>query len=606
MQLPAPLEPWRAWLGLIAPELVDALGQILLQLHPLLGKMRMGSPRRDDLPVGAGNIVRRGAYERMLASEWLYADKLPDEFMRRAANNELLFIGPEPERSRRSRLCVALFDTGPMQLGEPRLAHLALFILLARRAEEAGAEFRWGVLHEPGKLRVTEGKAAVLELIALRTLEPATSAHAAAWDDCLAQQQDLGDCWQVGDNAPRLAGLRGAHMAIIPDLLGGALAVRVTQSGGSRTLSLALPAPDTCVRLMRHPFRTHVVPAGPQAAPTASPQLKHIKPTLKQPPIFSASGDWLAYQAREGATVIHRLGQEGAVKKTRPRYQHPPRAGHLLGAALFDKSMGQLVSVEGSLRFNGFAGRFFHSNSQCARPPAEQFRVPPGLGRLLPLFHLSDKTLVRERVVALTPEGQLVCWTRAAGAGQEPVFSLVSTGVIGAAQRQQSVMFIQCVNSEIHLYEWACGQEVPSHLSSFKGVARRAIVGPSSFGVNRHGASMALQTGESEWQVHGTGPAAPWTVTVPKGAAVIGLGQEASGKPVGLVILSADRKTVAVLGEGGRKNLFNDGRPLAQACIDASGGRLCILTQDGARLQVIRLDGGALLLDLDFKETGDV
>ncbi len=45
--------------------------------------------------------------------------------------------GRNPPTAKTSLRSVALFDAGPAQLGEPRLAHLALFILLARRAELA-------------------------------------------------------------------------------------------------------------------------------------------------------------------------------------------------------------------------------------------------------------------------------------------------------------------------------------------------------------------------------------------------------------------------------------------------------------------------------------
>ena len=39
---------------------------------------------------------------------------------------------------------VLLFDTGPLQLGAPRLAHLALWIAHTRRAELVGARLLWG------------------------------------------------------------------------------------------------------------------------------------------------------------------------------------------------------------------------------------------------------------------------------------------------------------------------------------------------------------------------------------------------------------------------------------------------------------------------------
>ncbi len=58
IELPRPLEPWRAWLALLCPDLVEPLGTLLLQLHPLLGRLNPAANRDNGPPVGIGNIVR--------------------------------------------------------------------------------------------------------------------------------------------------------------------------------------------------------------------------------------------------------------------------------------------------------------------------------------------------------------------------------------------------------------------------------------------------------------------------------------------------------------------------------------------------------------------
>ena len=65
-----------------------------------------------------------------------------------ATRIEHLFLSPRREVRKADARIVALFDTGPAQLGAPRLVQIALWILLARRAEAAGLEFRWGTLAE--------------------------------------------------------------------------------------------------------------------------------------------------------------------------------------------------------------------------------------------------------------------------------------------------------------------------------------------------------------------------------------------------------------------------------------------------------------------------
>ena len=57
-------------------------------------------------------------------------------------------LGPL-EAPARGRTLLAVFDAGPGQLGSPRIAQIAVIIALARRADEAGGAFCWGLLQEP-------------------------------------------------------------------------------------------------------------------------------------------------------------------------------------------------------------------------------------------------------------------------------------------------------------------------------------------------------------------------------------------------------------------------------------------------------------------------
>ncbi|WP_447413065.1 hypothetical protein, partial [Clostridium perfringens] len=63
-----------------------------------------------------------------------------------------------------------MFDAGLAQLGEPRLAQMALFILLARRAEQADAQFSWGILQQPGILHDDTGLGGIRKLLKSRSL----------------------------------------------------------------------------------------------------------------------------------------------------------------------------------------------------------------------------------------------------------------------------------------------------------------------------------------------------------------------------------------------------------------------------------------------------
>ncbi len=156
MKLPASLQAWQDWLNWFQPEQAQSIGATLLRLNSLLGdnwgRLQSGSQE----PNGIDDLRQRGPYHRLLLSEWSLADELPDEFLRRAANGEHLFLSPRLETKKSDERIIALFDSGPDQIGSARLVHIALWILMARRARQLGIDFSWGVLHSPGILHAAD------------------------------------------------------------------------------------------------------------------------------------------------------------------------------------------------------------------------------------------------------------------------------------------------------------------------------------------------------------------------------------------------------------------------------------------------------------------
>ncbi len=186
VDLPLPLQPWRPWLGWFEPALADALGELVRRLSELVGPAPAAGGRGALEPDGLGDLRLRGPYERLLASEWLLAEELPDEFLRRAVATEHLFLAPQLRAMPSDRLVVAIFDAGPLQLGAPRLGHLAAWVLLARRAADLGGRLRWGVLQCPGELHDAENPAQLRELLKARRLAPVDDAHETGWRRSLA------------------------------------------------------------------------------------------------------------------------------------------------------------------------------------------------------------------------------------------------------------------------------------------------------------------------------------------------------------------------------------------------------------------------------------
>lgn len=165
-------------------------------------------------------------------------------------------LGP-PRAVPAGQTLVALFDTGPGQLGSPRIAQIASWLALARRAGESGAQFAWGVLQEPeAALYLGIAEEGFRRLLGSRTPREATDAHFAAWRSRLEERRDLAEIWMVGP--PRLGlppTVPGAAWLQIRDAFEpGSQRVGVTlrRGDGSATERFVDPPEDiVSVRLLR-------------------------------------------------------------------------------------------------------------------------------------------------------------------------------------------------------------------------------------------------------------------------------------------------------------------------------------------------------------------
>ncbi|MBI2395988.1 MAG: hypothetical protein HYV09_40875 [Deltaproteobacteria bacterium] len=272
MELPPALKPWAAELAIFPPEIAVALGGVVRRLAQLVGPMR--TERSIAVADGSGfdGLDRRGSYERLLLSEWLLADELPDEFTRRAAVGEHMFLRPARRGPSHARTSIALFDAGPSQLGSPRLVHIALLIVLARRAAAGNATFRWGILQSPERtLRDDVTRASLLSFVSASTVRTIDRGTVASW---LESTSD--DVWIVGGE-DATAGAGAASRVLVRDVLSlhrraVTLEVRAPHAP-PRGATLDLPPEPITARLLRDPFgagQTAPTRADATDAPTAN------------------------------------------------------------------------------------------------------------------------------------------------------------------------------------------------------------------------------------------------------------------------------------------------------------------------------------------------
>ena len=244
--LPLPLRRWEPELAAFPKEIALALAPVMARLAAAIGPMR--SRLGDGEPDGIGALTRRGSYERLLLTEWALADEAPDEFLRRAVSAEHLFLAPVRRGPSAARRCVLIFDAGPTQLGVPRLVHVALLLVLARRARDAKVELAWGIAQAPPTLRTDTDPPAIEALLAARRSSAVRDEDVDAWRETLGARDD--ETWWIGDPRAPIPGMRHVAVEEPISLSPDTLEVRV----GAVRLSLPRPSDDIATQLIRAPF----------------------------------------------------------------------------------------------------------------------------------------------------------------------------------------------------------------------------------------------------------------------------------------------------------------------------------------------------------------
>lgn len=264
-QLPASLAPWAPWLDLLPPESALALGPLLRRLDGLIGPLRASPTRGSVEPDGFDGLARHGLPERLLLSEWLLADEAPLEFLRRLSQNESAFLQLARRDPFAARSSVALVDASPETLGGPRLAEFAALLVLARRAQSAGASFRWGAWQMPGKWHGEVNRESIEWWLKLRGQGEASQEQRAAWEEVWRDEGadfSRDELWIVGGAGLRDLAPKGARSLEVRDELDPFAPDRaVLARVDGRELRLVLPEETVGARLIRDPFAHAAPPA---------------------------------------------------------------------------------------------------------------------------------------------------------------------------------------------------------------------------------------------------------------------------------------------------------------------------------------------------------
>ena len=179
-------EPVAKLAALITPKprnLPDRLAELLSRprlsgarpfVSQLMSALALPAPRRvrQEMPVGGyADVTTRGMPERLLLSQFALDDT---DFIRRFAENELLYFRREQPHAPVRRRLVILLDQGVRTWGDVRLTLAAAVVALGRQAERKSLHFLVAATSNHGEMLdpLTAGAASLGRLIEASDLSP--------------------------------------------------------------------------------------------------------------------------------------------------------------------------------------------------------------------------------------------------------------------------------------------------------------------------------------------------------------------------------------------------------------------------------------------------
>lgn len=602
--LPPALQPWHAWLQWFPHDSALAIGGLLPRLHAAMGQYRGTLQRGAHTPNGIDELRRRGPYHRLLLSEWALADEMPDEFLRRATSGEHLFLSPRYETIKADAQLIAIFDAGPAQFGASRLAHIALWILLARRAELAGIGFRWGLLGAPGALDGGGDAQALKRLLSARTLTHADAAKIDAWREALATEPTQGgERWLIAGARAPIAGI--THRVSIARDLHNNLSVRIASPAGQRDVDVPLPPAKASVRLLRGAFAFEVA-ATQTLADADAPDVAE-KLSLRQPPLIGPEGRQIAVPVLgESAAMVFVVGLQKreanrqAWKKS-ARKMRWATGNDLLCAAMSRKSFGGIVGDAHHLHFwqiDGFR--------VLPRPPNDQLKAPPGQAHWLPCLWFNSGTRPHH-LMMLDHDGRLLSFAGNKAGAQNVEMTTLDDRVIAIARADDD--HIAYLHYRQHKVELKL-----RHRRDDMGKIRRLAYAlqPEApdkgfiHGRLQHGGGIGAwcvrtQRGKrdespSEWTVYPISKrfeaVEGQPIQVQDGWQVVGLAAVPNSLTAeyGLVVIAANRKRLVLLRGVGSETLYASARSITAASVATDCDLIALITED--RQMVVLTPGG--------------
>lgn len=548
MKLPRSLAPWANELQIFPDEISLILGNYARKISPLLGPLSYVEPTEAGEPDGYDGVARLGIYERLLISELALADEFADEFVRRAVMGEHLFLSLAKSAANSKRVTIAIFDAGAMQLGTPRIAHLAILIVLARRAATAGAMFLWGTLQDPKQLVISDDTEASLKiLLESRQADGVKREDIAAWHEKLSDVPKTSDVWLVGGES--LADFEESksfsHLYVDDVLEPGKneLLLKVkSASGAINQTTLELPHQNLCTRLLRNPFDAVRKPgfSTKQLGGTVTNFFFDQKGTklfakLDSTDVLLFNVQNMPGEAKVYPTVYRQWGTEKHIA-----------IGNLRKAVVL-LSQHDYQTLRLSYKKYGFGLK-----EGLYKIDEKQFNLPAETNGLLPIYNLRPENINYNEAAVLDAKGNLFSLKEGKSDSGENTEHLIgfaeitATDVLAVVQTDKEFIFVgREVGNDVHQIVFMSGK------TECKEIPIKQIT-KAIFGRGEQGRKvLALESAQSNWAIVSDGVLSePFE---PEGA-VTGVYQDSRFAPsAGLFELMEDRQTLDFVWERTRR-----------------------------------------------------
>lgn len=558
VKLPRKLAPWEEQLRIFPEEVALTLAALIQKVAALIGPFPHHHAEGRVVPDGFAGLAKRGTYDRLIASDWLLADELPEEFMRRSVMGEHLFWKVAYHEPFQTRSSLVLFDAGPEQLGSPRLLHIAVLAVFVARAQAVKANFGWGILQSPG-CDVLPGinSAEVETLLGARGSISAHADHFSAWMKQASEAGFVGETWVVGSERLQQFLPKSFSALLIADVPSpGVRKLRAeSRPAGryARHIELELPEPRACAQVLRDPFSVAIA------------QRQMLETSAITSMVFNPSGNKLFTRTQDGGIVVLPVPNSPRDIVGKPRQYETPYRLRTVGVGRIRRTtiLVSINPVSLTLNVTRF-GRYDASELGQGEYPDSAPRVSPQFGSdQLSLCVWHDAMDQKPGLYLLDHGGSLLRLFMEKYSVRR--CEIVHSHVLALTRRGSEMCYMTYEKSEStwqlrifvggHINPITFRQAPEPPLQAFFGWG--PIYGKPDFGV------IAVRQEEDYWfvgnRLSGT------FFKVPSGLSVYGAIQRDSSS-YNLIVVEDDGQTLCLFGDQGSKILFKAKSPIDMAC----------------------------------------